>query len=75
MLDTLLPIMQKIETTIDKIGDDFGVQKFDPAEYALSPARMTTPKPLTSRFVFVFLFAAAQSGQPSEAALRFKLLG
>jgi hypothetical protein len=27
--------MQKVETTIDKIGDDFSVQKFDPAEYVL----------------------------------------
>jgi len=32
VLDTLLPIMQKVETTIDKIGDDFSVQKFDPAD-------------------------------------------
>lgn len=35
VLDTLLPIMQKMESTIDKIGDDFSVQKFDPAEYVL----------------------------------------
>jgi len=48
VLDTLLPIMQQIESTIDKIGDDFTVQKFDPAEYVLFFARMATSKPLTS---------------------------
>jgi len=32
VLDTLLPIMQQMEATIDKIGDDFSAQKFVPAD-------------------------------------------
>ena len=60
--DTLLPIMQKIESTIDKIGDDFGVQKFDPAEYVLSLACIPTSKPLTScSFSFLLPFNSQDS--------------
>jgi len=32
VLKTIVPIMQQIETTIDKMGDDFSIQKFDPAD-------------------------------------------
>lgn len=32
VLSTILPIIQNMESTIDKMGDDFSVQKFDPAE-------------------------------------------
>jgi len=32
VLDTLLPIMQSIETRIDAIGDAFSIQKFNPAD-------------------------------------------
>lgn len=41
VLDTIIPIMQNIESKIDKIGDDFSVQKIDPVEYAFSLAPLS----------------------------------
>lgn len=51
VLDTIVPIMQNIEVTIDKMGDDFSIQKFDPAEYACF--FMETSEELTG-FLFIF---------------------
>lgn len=61
MLDTIVPIMQNIEVTIDKMGDDFSIQKFDPAEYVF--ILMETSEELTgcfSFFSFLLLFAIQQ---------------
>ena len=53
VLKTIVPIMQQIETTIDKMGDDFSIQKFDPAEYVFF--LMETSEELTEYFALFSL--------------------
>ena len=72
VLKTIVPIMQQIETTIDKMGDDFSIQKFDPAEYVFF--LMKTSEELTECFAFfslLSLFAVQQPNQPLELSLQF----
>jgi hypothetical protein len=47
----------KIEATIDKIGDDFSVQKFDLAEYVLWCA-VLRPQGADRMLLFLFLYHA-----------------
>ena len=58
VLQTIVPIMQQIESTIDKMGDDFSIQKFDPAEYVFF--HMETSEELTRCFAFYSLPSNSQ---------------
>lgn len=63
VLSTILPIIQNIESTIDKMGDDFSVQKFDPAEYVFFLMRLRRDFGGTDGLLFLFLSSLPSNSQ------------